>query len=94
MVEGVEHVSNLITRYTILKSIYLDTLTRAKPATHDPLQASITKLYASILTYLTKARRYYEKEQQVSSQFSPSSSTAGRETEPKQSGGKRSNPNI
>ena len=61
MIDGVEHVSNLITRYTILETIYLDILTSAKPAAHDQLQSSLTKLYAAILAYLAKARRYYDK---------------------------------
>ena len=61
MIDGVEHVSNLITRYTILESIYLGTLSNIKPATHDQLQSSLTKLYVAILAYLTKARRYYDK---------------------------------
>ena len=61
MIDGVEHVSNLITRYTILETIYLDTLTEAKTAVRDQLQSSLTKLYAAILAYLAKARRYYDR---------------------------------
>jgi hypothetical protein len=61
MIEGVEHVSNLITRYTILEAIYVDTLREARTAAYEQLQSALTKLYATILTYLTKASRYYDK---------------------------------
>jgi N-terminal domain of NWD NACHT-NTPase len=55
MAEGVEFVSNLITRYTIVEQLYLQKLSTAK----DQLMKAITKLYAALLKYLSKANRFY-----------------------------------
>jgi hypothetical protein len=57
MVDGVECVSELITRYAILEKIYLkrDYTALAK----DQLSQSIIKLYAGMLRYLSKAKQYF-----------------------------------
>jgi hypothetical protein len=59
MAEGIQYVSNLITRYAISESIYLRINTAA--AAKDQLADSIVKLYTAILKYLAKARRYYDR---------------------------------
>ena len=86
MIDGVEHVSNLTTRYTILEAIYLDISTHEKPAAQDQLQASITKLYVAILAYLAKARRYYHRRTAGKQAIPPPRSTPRQVTEFKQSG--------
>ena len=55
MAEGVEFISNLITRYAIVEQLYLQRVSIAK----DQLIKAITKLYAAVLKYLSKANRYY-----------------------------------
>lgn len=56
MAEGVELVSNIITRYAIVEQLYLQ-----KPsATKDQLTQAILRLYSTVLTYLSKARSYYQ----------------------------------
>jgi len=57
MAEGIELVSNLITRYTIVEYLYLQKPSAAK----DPLTQAIIKLYSTVLTYLSKAKSYYQK---------------------------------
>ncbi|MCJ1352386.1 MAG: hypothetical protein MMC33_002370, partial [Icmadophila ericetorum] len=58
MVEGIEHISNLITRYAIIEHLYLQsTAAMAK----DQLSQSLVKVYAAILQYLSKAKRYYDR---------------------------------
>lgn len=59
MIDGVEHVSNLITRYTIVETVFLGILPQAKAAAI--FRSSLIKLYATILTYLAAANRYYDK---------------------------------
>lgn len=61
MLEGIELVSNLITRNFILEKLYLQTTTEAKSAAKDQLANAITKLYSAVLKYLSKARRYYDR---------------------------------
>ncbi|KAH8689133.1 hypothetical protein BGW36DRAFT_466680 [Talaromyces proteolyticus] len=57
MAEGVELVANLIVRYSIYEVLYLN-----KDSTiGKSLKAAITKVYANILTYLLKAKRYYRQ---------------------------------
>jgi hypothetical protein len=55
MAEGLEHVSNLITRYAIFENLYL----HVDSAVEGQLADAIVGLYTAILTYLSKARRYY-----------------------------------
>jgi len=55
MAEGLERVSNLITRYAIFESLYL----HLDSVVEDQLADAIARLYGAILTYLSKASRYY-----------------------------------
>ncbi|MCJ1353154.1 MAG: hypothetical protein MMC33_003139 [Icmadophila ericetorum] len=59
MIDGVETVTNLITRYAIVEQLYLrpDTISMAK----GQLSLSITRLYTAVLEYLLKAKRYYDR---------------------------------
>jgi len=57
MAEGVELVSNLITRYTIVEHLYL----RRPSAAKNQLTEAILKLYSTVLIYLSKAETYYKK---------------------------------
>ena len=60
MIEGVEHVSSLITRYDILEKLYL-LPTTAPTLAKEQLEKSIVKLYSAMLKYLSKAGRYYSR---------------------------------
>lgn len=55
MVEGMEHIANIITRFAILEDLYLGVNLKVT----DPLKNSLTRLYAKILGYLAKASNYY-----------------------------------
>ncbi|KAI9827413.1 MAG: hypothetical protein M1819_006954 [Sarea resinae] len=55
MLEGIEYVSNLITRYTLFEQVYL----RGASGHRDNLEHGIVKIYAEILAYLSTAKRYY-----------------------------------
>jgi hypothetical protein len=57
MAEGVELVSNLITRYTIVEKLYLEKPSAAK----DQLTQAILRLYSAVLMYLSKAKSYYQR---------------------------------
>ena len=59
MMEGVEQVSFLITRCTILESLYLSSSCQSSGTRQ--LREAIIKLYVSILRYLAKARRYFDR---------------------------------
>jgi hypothetical protein len=61
MVEGIELVSNLITRSTILERLYLQTTEGMKAAARDQLLKAILGLHTAVLQYLSKARRYYSR---------------------------------
>ncbi|CAD6579294.1 MAG: hypothetical protein ASARMPREDX12_009118 [Alectoria sarmentosa] len=52
--EGIESVSGLMTRYTIVEKLYLNQQCEAKLG----LQEAITKLYAATLAYLAKVKAY------------------------------------
>ncbi|CAF9943521.1 MAG: hypothetical protein ALECFALPRED_000540 [Alectoria fallacina] len=52
--EGIESVSGLITRYTIVEKLYLSQQCEAKLG----LEEAITKLYAATLVYLAKVKVY------------------------------------
>ncbi|KAL5391936.1 hypothetical protein PMIN04_007501 [Paraphaeosphaeria minitans] len=62
MAEGVEFVSDMVTRCAIIEDLYLQGTSEAK----TQLEQAVVKLYTKILQYVLKARRYY------------STSTAGR----------------
>jgi ankyrin repeat protein len=59
MVEGIELVANVVTRYDLLERIYLD-LSRQSPI-HKELRENFVKLYVAILRYLSKAKGYFSK---------------------------------
>ena len=61
MIEGIELVSNLITRSAILEKLYLNTTAGTNSATRDQLVKAILELYITLLKYLSKARRYYDR---------------------------------
>ena len=62
MAEGMELVSNLITRYAIFEKLYLRTVTGSveEVAAQDQLSQAILKLYIAVLKYLSNARHYYD----------------------------------
>ena len=55
-IENLEAVSHLITRYAILEDLYLQRISRAR----DKLEEMVVHLYAEILTFLTKVRKYFQ----------------------------------
>ena len=57
MIEGLELVSNLITRYAMIEWLYLQEDSAGK----EQLVEAVTRLYTAILVYLAKARRYYDR---------------------------------
>lgn len=61
--EGLELISNLITRCAIMEELYLRTwtLTTVKNIAESQLKQAILKLYVAILKYLSNARRYYDR---------------------------------
>lgn len=60
MVDGVEHIANLITWCHILESIYLPKATGEEiPELRQNLEASLVKLYTAIMLYLVRARRFF-----------------------------------
>ena len=56
MIESLEAVSHLITRYAIFEELYLQ---RESAARHE-LEDMIVRLYAEVLTFLAKARKYLQ----------------------------------
>ena len=63
MVENLEAISHLITRYAILEELYIQRDSSAR----NQLEDMVIRLYAEILIFLAKARNYFQ------------SSTKGRE---------------
>ena len=57
MAEGIELVSAMITKYAVVESLYL----LEESSLKTQLTNGITKLYVSILRYLSNAKRYYDK---------------------------------
>ncbi|KAH6680268.1 hypothetical protein B0J14DRAFT_648647 [Halenospora varia] len=55
MIEGLERVTNAITRYAIFEDIY----SRQRTSASDQLKTSLVSLYASILTFLANCHRYF-----------------------------------
>jgi len=53
--DGMEMITNLIGRYAIFEELYLRDVSKAS----ELLKQAIVKLYASMLTYLAEAKRYY-----------------------------------
>jgi hypothetical protein len=61
MVDGIELVSNLITRCTIFETLYLQPkiVCENEDELKEQLMQALIKLYIAVLKYLSKARRYY-----------------------------------
>jgi len=55
IVENLEAVSHLITRYAILEELYL----QRNSAARDKLEDMVVRLYAEILTFLGNAKKYF-----------------------------------
>ncbi|KAL8724372.1 MAG: hypothetical protein Q9166_007983 [cf. Caloplaca sp. 2 TL-2023] len=56
-ISGLETVSHLITRYAIFEHVYTQRKTVASPG----LEPLLTGLYAELLTFLAKAKKYFQK---------------------------------
>ena len=57
MLEGLEHVADLIARFAWVESVYLDTFTPQR----TQLQDALINLYVAVLKFLAKARHHYIK---------------------------------
>ncbi|OJJ30091.1 hypothetical protein ASPWEDRAFT_120837 [Aspergillus wentii DTO 134E9] len=55
-VEGIETISQLITRYTIFETLYLD----CNSPIRAELESALVRLYKKVLAYLVKAKRYFQ----------------------------------
>ena len=55
-IANLEAVSHLITRYAILDELYL----QRNSAARDKLEETVVRLYAEVLTYLAKAKNYFQ----------------------------------
>jgi len=55
-VEGLETVSHLITRYAIFEDVHLQRNTAASA----DLEPALTALYAELLIFLAKAKKYFQ----------------------------------
>ena len=55
MIENLEAVSHVITRYAILEELYLQQNSTAR----KKLEEMVVHLYAEILTFLAKARKFF-----------------------------------
>lgn len=55
-IENLEVVSHLITRYAIMEELYLQRISQAR----DKLEEMVVHLYAEILTFLAKVRKYFQ----------------------------------
>ena len=56
LIESLEAVSHLITRYAIFEELYL----QRESAARYELEDMIVRLYAEVLTFLAKARKYLQ----------------------------------
>ncbi|MCJ1464093.1 hypothetical protein MMC07_002705 [Pseudocyphellaria aurata] len=59
MLEGVEEVSNLISRYAILELLYLQQNPPMTAGIKDQFSISLVRLYTAVLLYLCRASQYY-----------------------------------
>lgn len=57
VLEGMERISNLISRYAIFEDLYLDTRLRV----YAELKKALTELYNRVLKYLSEAMRFCNK---------------------------------
>lgn len=56
MIENLETVSHLITRYAILEDLYM----QRNSAIRDKLEDMIVRLYSEILIFLARAKRFFQ----------------------------------
>lgn len=56
MVENLETIAHLITRYAIFEDLYLQRLSAARAE----LEAKVISLYAEVLTFLVNAKKYFQ----------------------------------
>lgn len=57
VVEGLAQTAELISRYAVTEALYL----RNKSEATKELEKALVKLYADILTYLSRAKQYVEQ---------------------------------
>lgn len=57
VLEGVEMITNLLVQYEIHEKLYLREDTEATAQLRD----SLVELYVSMLSFLAKAKRFYDK---------------------------------
>ena len=57
VVEGLARIAELICRFAVVEVLYLQGTSKAA----KELEKAVTKLYASILDYLSKAKHYFEQ---------------------------------
>ncbi|KAI9654256.1 MAG: hypothetical protein M1829_000950 [Trizodia sp. TS-e1964] len=62
MVEGMESVSKVITKYAITEKLYLQ---QRSNSIETEFKQSLVKLYTSVLVYLSSAKRYYSQNSAV-----------------------------
>ena len=56
LIESLEAVSHLITRYAIFEELYL----QRESAARNELEDMVVRLYAEVLTFLAKAKKYLQ----------------------------------
>jgi hypothetical protein len=57
LLEGMERIAYLVSRYAIFEDLYL----HHQLSSFDGLERSLIELYATVLMYLSKARCYYDQ---------------------------------
>lgn len=57
MVEGLAWIAELICRHAVLEDLYLRETSKAA----EELQRALVTMYAAVLIYLSKAKRYLEQ---------------------------------
>ena len=55
VIEGLERISSLISRYAIFEDLYLEPQLKS----YSGLEKALTVLYVGVLKFLAKARRFY-----------------------------------
>ena len=68
VLEGLELITHLISRYAIVEQLYLN---HQQMLSSGEIQRNLVELYSTVLLYLSKAKRYYE--QSTASRFNESS---------------------
>jgi hypothetical protein len=55
MMEGVASITEMICRYALIESLY----SKSTSAAYEELERAFVKLYAAIMIYLSRARKYF-----------------------------------